>query len=64
MSKQGTSHEQVMNFNYFNYLNFLNFLLFRVYGVGCRYGVWCMVDPYSCDNKAISAQLSWSWGWG
>ena len=22
-------------------------------------GVWCIVVPHSCDNKAISAQLSW-----
>ena len=30
-------------------------------GAWCRVnGVWCMVVPHSCDNKAISARLSWS----
>ena len=42
-----------------NYFNFLNFLLSWVGGL-----VGGLVVMNYADIKAISAQLSWSWGWG
>ena len=44
---------------YYAQLYILSYLLLKT----TIMGGWWVVDNYT-DNKAISAQLSWSWGWG